>query len=90
MASAKPKLAAPPKAHLPSTRQKIAQVAFGHVQGKRQSSADTQIAALLRNYNAQQKQSAAYQKAFGLRTVEGSTGTGRPFHSQSSTFHRYP
>lgn len=90
VASSKPKLVPAPKAHFPTAKQKAAQVVFGHVQGKRQSTADTQIAALVKKYQQQEKQAVAEQKAFGLKSVEDTGGRRPAFRSQTTPFHRYP
>jgi hypothetical protein len=89
VANVKVHFAKPPR--IPTTRQKISRIAFGSVQGRRQTTADTQIAALLKNYAAQARASAEIHRALGLHSVaERATPTATRFHAQSQAYHRYP
>lgn len=89
MASTKIHFAKQPR--MPTIRQKTARIAFGSVQGRRQTTADAQIAAMLKNYAAQARASAEIHRALGLHSVADTANpTTHAFHAQAPTYHRYP
>lgn len=89
MASSKIKFAKQPR--LAAQPRRPARIDFGKALGQRQTEADRQIAALVKNYTAQAKASAEIHKALGLHSVADTANpTTHAFHAQGPTYHRYP